>query len=429
MKKNNIRAVAAKVIHQVMDKGVSLSDALPEQQQNVLEKDQALLQEICFGVIRNYAFLDGITRKLLDKKIPSKQRVFHHLINVGLYQLEFMRTPSHAAVSETVQACLSLKGMKFKGLINACLRNFQRNREQLLAKLTSDSEKFNHPAWFINNLKTHYTSTYEDILTQNQLRAPMWIRVQESNISVDKFIAELTSANIEFSQPLHKQAILLSKPVAVESIPGFESGWFTVQDGAAQHAACLLEPKDGETILDACSAPGGKACHVLDQADVELYAVDVDSKRLERVHNNLTRLNLTANVMQVDLANPDEVSKLPEFDRILLDAPCSATGVIRRHPDIKWLRRESDIARLSELQSKILEQLWPKLKKGGTLLYATCSILPQENSLQMKQFLSRHQDAKWIPISSDENIEQPGWQITPGQNGMDGFYYCKIVKQ
>lgn len=433
MKTNNVRAAAAETLLAVMDKGTSLSEALPKAQLKIAAKDHALLQEMCFGAIRFFPKYDAITNQLLTKKLKGKQRVFHHLIIVGIYQLEEMRIPQHAAVAETVQAAVSLKAQGLKGLINACLRNFMRNRDALFAKISNPVTDFSHPSWFIKRVQEAYPENWQDILNANLERAPMWLRVHTNNVSTAQFCDALDEAKIEYSQPLaDKNAILLASPKPVDKLPGFEQGWFTVQDGAAQHAAHILAPQDNDVILDACAAPGGKTCHILDLANCEVTAADIDQTRLDRVTENLTRLSEQATLVCGDLTIP---ATLPDtlYDRILLDAPCSATGVIRRHPDIKWLRRSEDIDNLAHVQKDILKTLWARLKPGGTLVYATCSILPSENRDLMTAFLSSHADAKLIPIDTPLNTlesgKNPGWQILPSEHSMDGFYYCRIQKQ
>ncbi len=428
-KNKSVRAEAAKCLVAVLDKGLSLSDVLPKSQANLAPKDAPLLQEICFGVLRYFPKYDAITNLLLTKKLKGKQRIFHHLIIVGLYQIDKMRIPEHAAVAETVQATVVLKAPGLKGLVNACLRNFTRNQSSLEQKTENLVTQYSHPGWFIKRIQAAYTDDWADILNQNLARSPMWLRVHTNNVSLDTFIEELTKASIEFQQPLdNKTSILLAKPSPVESLPGFAEGWFTVQDGAAQHAALLLEPKDGELILDACAAPGGKTCHILDLATCDMVAADIDENRLERVSQNLTRLNEQAKIICGDLSDPSVIDNSIQFDRILLDAPCSATGVIRRHPDIKWLRRNQDIEALSALQKKILETLWQKLKPGGIMVYATCSVLPEENTQQMAHFLQHTKNAKLMKITPSETEDNPGWQILPGQLNMDGFYYCRLLK-
>ncbi|NVK23778.1 MAG: 16S rRNA (cytosine(967)-C(5))-methyltransferase RsmB [Gammaproteobacteria bacterium] len=429
-KRPNVRAEAAKCLLQVLDKGLSLSDVLPKAQSRVDEKDTALLQEICFGVLRFFPSYDNITNQLLSKKLKGKQRVFHHLIIVGLYQLDKMRVPEHAAVAETVQAVIALKAPGLKGLVNACLRKYTREKIELESSLNNPVCQWSHPSWFIKRVQTAYPDNWQQVLDQNLARSPMWLRVHTNNVSVEHFIDALSAANIGFEQPLLSQtAILLEKPTPVEKLPGFEQGWFTVQDGAAQHAALLLEPKNNETILDACTAPGGKACHILDLATCHLYAADIDENRLARVEQNLARLGADATLICGNLSDDDVLAEMPMFDRILLDAPCSATGVIRRHPDIKWLRRNEDIEQLANLQKQILDKLWQKLNVGGTLLYATCSILPDENKQQMTRFLKENPNASLNSINENETIDDPGWQILPGEHNMDGFFYCRISKQ
>lgn len=426
----NVRAEAARCLLAVLDKGQSLSDVLPQAQINVGDKDAALLQEICFGAIRYFAKYDAICHQLLTKKLKGKQRVFHHLVIVGLYQLEHMRIPEHAAVAETVQAAVALKAQGLKGLVNACLRNFMRNKTELMVKVTNPVTEFNHPSWFIKRIQAAYPDGWQQILEQNLLRAPMWLRVHTSNQSIDNFCQSLHDAKIEFERhPNNPSALRLLQPKPVDKIPGFDEGWFVVQDAAAQFAARLLEAKDHELILDACAAPGGKTCHVMDSANVTMVAADIDETRLSRVAENLNRLKLDAQLVCGDLSQADTLAEFGQFDRILLDAPCSATGVIRRHPDIKWLRRNDDIEQLSGLQSSILKTLWAKLKPGGVMLYATCSILPDENKSQMRTFLSQQHDAALWPINDKvETNENPGWQILPGEHNMDGFYYCRLKK-
>ncbi len=450
MNSNNVRAAAAETLLAVMDKGVSLSDALPKAQSKIAAKDHALLQEMCFGAIRFFPKFDAITNQLLSKKLKGKQRLFHHLIIIGIYQLEEMRIPEHAAVAETVNAAVSLKAKGLKGLINACLRNFMRNKEQLKNKTNNLVTEYSHPSWFIKRVQDAYPKQWQTILHANLERAPMWLRIHTNNVSTNEFCQALTDANIEFSQPLvDKNAVLLSAPKPVEVLPGFDDGWFTVQDGAAQHAALLLDPQHDEQVLDACAAPGGKTCHILDLANCRVVAADIDQTRLDRVTENLTRLGEKAELVCGDLTDSTVITQ--QFDRILLDAPCSATGVIRRHPDIKWLRRSDDIDNLANVQRDILHTLWKTLKPGGTLLYATCSILPSENKQLMIEFLANQNDALLVPIeenkkpsysaasktstdlSADERCletpENPGWQILPSEHNMDGFYYCRIQKQ
>ncbi|EKO3993566.1 16S rRNA (cytosine(967)-C(5))-methyltransferase RsmB [Vibrio fluvialis] len=424
----NVRAAAAQVLFQVVDKGQSLSMALPAAQQNIRPRDHALLQEICYGALRYLPRLESIANALMDNPLKGKQRVFHHLILVGIYQLSFMRIPAHAAVGETVEGAQDLKGPRLRGLINAVLRNYQRNQEQLDAQAVShNAGKYGHPSWLLKLLQNAYPQQWEAIVEANNSKAPMWLRVNHQHHDRDAYQALLNNENIDSS--VHSQAedaLKLAAPCDVTKLPGFEKGWVSVQDAAAQLSLHYLQPQDGELILDCCAAPGGKTAHILERTQgSEVVAIDCDDTRLKRVHDNLKRLNLSAKVVCGDARYPQEWWQGSQFDRILLDAPCSATGVIRRHPDIKWLRRAEDIAALAELQREILDAMWQQLKPGGTLVYATCSITPQENMLQVKDFLARTSDAQLV----GSELDNPGRQILPGEEDMDGFYYAVLTKQ
>ncbi len=423
----NVRAAAAKVIYQVVDQGQSLSNALPAAQQTIRDRDHALLQEICYGVLRWLPRLESVTNQLMDKPLKGKQRVFHHLILVGLYQLGYMRIPAHAAVAETVNATKNLKKPQLRGLINAILRNYQRQQEELDAKAQgNDAGRYGHPGWLLKLLKQSYPEQFESIVDANNTKAPMWLRVNRRHHSRDEYRELLNQAGIDTDiHPEAQDALRLHSPCDVSKLPGFADGWVSVQDAAAQLSVEYLTPQAGELILDCCAAPGGKTAHIMErQQDTQVVAIDCDEQRLSRVHENLKRLNLNAKVLCADARYPEKWWQGEQFDRILLDAPCSATGVIRRHPDIKWLRRAEDIDALAQLQAEIVDAMWQQLKPGGTLVYATCSITPQENSEQVKAFLSRTTDAELI----GSDAEQPGRQILPGEHDMDGFYYAVIRK-
>ncbi|HIF9134466.1 TPA: 16S rRNA (cytosine(967)-C(5))-methyltransferase RsmB [Photobacterium damselae] len=423
----NVRAAAAQVIYQVVDQGQSLSTALPAAQQQIKERDQALLQEICYGVLRWLPRLESITQKLMDKPLKGKQRVFHHLILVGLYQLGYMRIPAHAAVAETVNATKNLKKPQLRGLVNAILRNYQRQQQELDAQAVShDAGKYGHPNWLLKLLKQAYPNDVDAICAANNTKAPMWLRVNRQHHNRDEYRKLLDAEGI--ATELHPQAgdaLRLLSPCDVYKLPGFEQGWVSVQDAAAQLAIEYLQPQAGELILDCCAAPGGKTAHILEHVpSAQVVAIDCDEHRLARVHDNLQRLNLQAKVLCADARYPEKWWDGDKFDRILLDAPCSATGVIRRHPDIKWLRRGEDIAALAQLQAEIFDAMWLQLKSGGTLVYATCSITPQENRDQVSAFLARTADATLV----GSEATNPGRQILPGEENMDGFYYAVLQK-
>ncbi|WP_038175846.1 16S rRNA (cytosine(967)-C(5))-methyltransferase RsmB [Vibrio pacinii] len=424
----NVRAAAANVLFQVVDKGQSLSHALPAAQKTIKPRDHALLQEICYGALRYLPRLESIANELMDNPLKGKKRVFHHLILVGIYQLSFMRIPAHAAVAETVEGTKTLRGPSLRGLINAVLRSYLRDQEALDEQAVShNAGKYGHPNWLLKMLQESYPDQWEQLVDANNSKAPMWLRVNRQHHTRDEYLELLNNENIEYSlHPQAEDAIKLASPCDVTLLPGFSRGWVSVQDAAAQLSVNYLQPQNGELILDCCAAPGGKTAHILEHTeDTEVVAIDCDAKRLDRVYDNLERLQLRADVICGDARYPHEWWQGEKFDRILLDAPCSATGVIRRHPDIKWLRRASDIDALAELQSEILDAMWQQLKPGGTLVYATCSITPQENAEQVKAFLGRTRDAQL----QGSQIDNPGRQILPGEEDMDGFYYAVLTKQ
>ncbi|HCU66990.1 MAG TPA: 16S rRNA (cytosine(967)-C(5))-methyltransferase [Rheinheimera sp.] len=427
----NLRAVAATCCYQVVDQGKSLSDVLPKAQlQFENPADKALLQEICFGVLRHLPLLDFVCQQLMAKPLIKQLRPLQFLIYVGIYQLKFLRIPDHAAVGETVEAARYLKGQSMTKLINGVLRSVQRKPELFDVSQAPLPVQTNHPSWLVNSLQQAYPQQWQQVLAANQQKAPLWLRVNVQRCSIKEFCQALTAEGIEFSQPEPSlpQAILLAQATDVVLLPGYLDGWFAVQDLAAQYAAVFLAPENGEHILDACCAPGGKTGHILEIAPkAQVLALDKDAKRLDRVRDNLARLGHQAEIKAADAATPRQWWDGQPFDRILLDVPCSATGVIRRHPDIRWLRKAADIAALATLQQQILIQIWPLLKPGGTLLYATCSVLPAENQLQISQFLAHHPDAEAVALGAGINDSQ--MQILPGEQQADGFFYAKLSKK
>ena len=429
----NVRALAAKILNQVVEQGKSLANVLPPAQQDLSPKDKALLQVLCYGVLRTLPRLDFFCRSLMEKALKGKQRDLHFLILVGFYQLLYTRIPSHAAVGETVSGAKALKKPALKGMINGVLRNFLREQQSLVEKADQQPALiYCHPSWLVKRLQGAYGDHLAaEIMHNNNQQAPMWLRVNALHHSRDQYQALLNDAGLNsFSSEFNDNALRLEKPTDVYKLPGFEAGWVSVQDAAAQLAAHYLGAQAGEVILDACSAPGGKTVHTLElQPNIkQMVAVDADAKRLIRVQENLDRLNLKATVIHGDASKPESWWQGELFDRILCDAPCSATGVIRRHPDIRWLRRDNDIAALVALQQAILTALWDKLKPGGIMLYATCSILPDENELQIQHFLESHKDASSIALSRQDNGPRKGRQILPNEDAMDGFYYAKLQK-
>lgn len=423
------RAAAACALYQVLEQQKSLSQVLPQCTETLEGRDRALAQTICYGVLRVLPQLNFIIRQLVSKPLKKDMLVLHSLLLAGVYQLLYMRTSDHAAVAATVEACVLLKQSRQKSLINAILRNVQRQRESFEAQLCDHPElQHNHPRWLADLVQKHYPERAEQVFVANNQQPPMWLRINEQRSHRADYLALLAAADIAVQQesPL-PSAIQLVQPVDVQRLPHFADGWVSVQDIAAQHAAWLLGAEAGERILDCCAAPGGKTAHILErQPQAQVVAIDADASRLQRVHDNLHRLQLHAEVHCADASDPASWWDGQLFDRILLDAPCSATGVIRRHPDIKWLRRASDIAPLVSLQQQILNALWSTLKPGGTLLYATCSILPAENSEQIQRFLASHSDAKLVPVGAQESAD---WQWLPGDSAGDGFYFAKLEKR
>ena len=382
------------------------------------------------GVMRRLPLLQHWLRSLLDRPLKGNKKVIEHLILLGLYQLNFSRVSNHAAVGETVAAASYLNAAGLKGLVNAVLRNFQREN---LADKPVDDAIINSglPKWLFKAIENAYGDDAEQVRTETNAMAPIWLRVNKLQTSLAAFTQALDKAGVEYTLSAnHADAVILTKREDITALPGFEKGHFAVQDGAAQLAAHYLKPQANERILDCCAAPGGKTGHIVESAPDTQYvlALDADATRLKRVEENMTRLKHTVDIKQGDAANPDTWWDGKPFDRILLDAPCSATGVIRRHPDIRWLRKANDIDNLAQLQRRILETLWGLLKPGGTLLYATCSILPKENMAQIQQFLADTPDASLSPIVKTETVDKPGRQITPGEQQMDGFYYARLVK-
>ncbi len=428
--KGNPRAIAARIVAQVMVDGRSLSRALETIPPAAVD-DQPLIQEMCYGVMREYHRLSLIIAELLKKPLKEKDGDVQALLLLGLYQLMSMRVPDHAAVSETVAATAALKKPWARGMVNGVLRNFQRRQDELLAKVDGSEEgRWSHPQWLIDAVREAWPEDWQALLTANNQRPPMTLRVN-AGTSAGDYLAELSKLEIDArGSAITASAIQLEQPQDVTLLPGFAGGRVSVQDEAAQQAAGLMALADGQRVLDVCAAPGGKTGHMLELAELEMVAVDVDVDRLQRVTENLQRLGKSAQCVVGDAREPEAWWDGQLFDRILLDAPCSATGVIRRHPDIKWLRQAEDIPALVELQAQILDAIWLLLKPGGMLLYATCSVLPQENARQIAAFLARQADAqhKALNVAWGQAAEF-GCQVLTGTANMDGFYYACLEKK
>jgi len=437
----NSRLAVVKILLQVTQQGRNLPDAIAKYADKTEESERALIQAMSYGVIRLLPRLEYIAGQLISKPLKIKDYDVTLLILVGLYQLIEMRIPDHAAVSETVKVTKALKKHWAKNLVNAVLRNYQRQAETLTNQIKNNEvAEFAHPQWWLNIIKKNWLEEkrWQHILQANNQNPPMTLRVNTRYIKRDAYLKLLKEKDISATVAKYSaDAIYLDKPVQVKLLPLFKEGKVSVQDEAAQLAAILLDPQKGERILDACAAPGGKTIHLLErEKEIDLLALDIDESRLEKIQENLDRTQLKAQLLAANAYEPDAWWDNDPFDRILLDAPCSASGVIRRHPDIKLLRQQDDIPKLVHDQAQILNALWPLLKSGGMLLYATCSVLAEENTLQIQHFLQRHDNAELQPINSDWGQQQiAGTQILPGEggknseDGMDGFFYALIHKR
>lgn len=387
-----------------------------------------LSQQIAFGVVRHYFLLQQLTVHLLDKPLPVKHQDIQLLLLAGLYSIDHLNRPAHASVNACVSAVAGLGKQWARGLVNGVLRRYGRERDRLLAAANTDSEaRLNHPAWLIKTISASYPSP-EDILSVNNERAPMTLRVNRRRGSRDEYLAMLTQAGISADRgTLSESAVVLAEPVAVDALPGFRSGYASIQDEAPQLTPALMNLFPGASVLDACAAPGGKTGHLLEYGDdLRVTAIDRDRKRVGLISDNLERLSLQAEVICTDLESFDHQAP---FDRILLDVPCSATGIIRRHPDIKLLRQHADIAKLASTQRVLLKKAFELLCHGGELLYSTCSILPQENDDIITEFLAETRAAESIPLSHAESVSgphSPGLQFLPRTRSHDGFYYAAI---
>lgn len=432
MARPNVRVAAVKALLPVVKQQESLSGTLPFQQEQVAEKDRGLLQELCFGTLRWLTRLEGIRNQLVSKPFKAKDRDVDLLLLLGLYQLIYTRIPAHAAINETVSGAKLLKKDWAKGLLNGCLRRFQREEETLIAQLQrSEAACFAHPNWLLQQLQQDWPEQWQAAVKANNQHPPMILRVNHSQSRRDDYLAKLADVEIAaVACDFAPDGIRLEKATDVTRLPGFDQGMISVQDEAAQLAADLLQLQPGQRVLDACAAPGGKTAHMLErEPSLSVVAVDSEANRLKRVEENFQRLQLSAELHCSDITQLDNWWDGQLFDRILLDAPCSATGVIRRHPDIKWLRRKTDIPALAELQQSMLQLLWKTLKPGGILVYATCSVLAMENARNIETFLTQS-DARLIgPVNAPYGLDTGfGQQLLPQPQGHDGFFYAVLEK-
>ncbi len=404
---------------------LALAELWPRHPQ-LSSQQRSTITDLCYGTLRFGGQLDAILAQLLTKTLQDD--ALRWLLLVALYQLQYTRAAPYAIVDHAVQCAAALGKPQAAGLINAVLRNFLRKREALLAKAAgTDSGRYAYPQWWIDKLRKQYPSNFAAILVAGNLHPPLTLRVNRRRTTRDGYLELLTKNDIA-ANAIGEDGVTLGRAMPVERLPGFAEGLVSVQDAAAQCAAPLLDARAGMRVLDACAAPGGKTTHLLEIADLELTAVDHDATRLARVQQNLSRLSLNAALLSADVINIDAWWDRTPFERILADLPCTASGVVRRHPDIKWLRRMSDIPQFVKQQQLMLDSLWRLLASGGKLLYTTCSIFQEENSLQVADFLVRHADAKQLPLSGVHALDRtPDGQLLPDSEH-DGFFYALLQK-
>jgi len=464
----SVRAIAAAILDEIANQKISLEMALNKYNTHTLSlnvQDQSLLQELCYGCLRWYPQFEFLISTLLPKPLRKKEHRVFALLVLGIYQLMFTRIPEYAAIAATVDAARASNKNWATGLINAVLRNFSRHKKQLLQQLQATalnnlSAYYAHPLWFINAVRQSWPHQWQEVLHANNQHPPMHLRVNTQAVSRANYLQLLAQHNITATSTPHcDTGITLAQPCAVNNLPYFQSGWVSVQDVAAQFAADLLELNSNMhhvRILDACAAPGGKLTHIIETIpkllqpvtdSVAIVAIEIDQTRLQKLKENLARLDASLSpsqppqllppssaitLLQANAMQPHTWWNGKKFSHILLDAPCSATGVIRRHPDIKLLKTPATIAKLAEQQLELLEALWPLLADNGILIYITCSILPTENWQVIERFLENHKNKKDVyekVIAADWGVATKfGRQILPGVDNMDGFYYARLGK-
>lgn len=409
---------AAEVVERVSE-GESLNGALAELKRGAHDQSlAAAAQDLSYNALRGYGVVDVALERLLEK--PLTDQPLRGLLLAAMAELTARPQSAHVVVHQAVEAAGLLGHARAKGLVNAVMRNFQRRMPAMLSEIeATEPGRYRHPQWWIDALRASYPHQWQTVLRESNRHPPMILRVNRRRLSAQAYLGKLEQAGLH-ARPLGNEAVVLQTPCRVERLPGFAAGEVSVQDAGAQRAARLLDVRDGMRVLDACAAPGGKTGHILELADCELVAVDADSGRVRRIAENLARLNLTAKVVVADCRAPETFWEGRHFDRILLDAPCSASGVVRRHPDIKWLRRRTDAAAFGRTQAELLDALWRVLAPGGKLLYATCSLFAEENDEQIRAFLIRHPEAEALPLAGLED-----GQILPGAD-TDGFFYALL---
>jgi 16S rRNA (cytosine967-C5)-methyltransferase len=423
-----VQRLAARAVESVLAGG-SLDAALAaawRRPARLESRSRAAIQDLAYGTLRFLPRFEALLGDLLDR--PLEDRRLRALLLVTLYQLERTRAAPHAVVDAAVRTTGTLRLASAKGLVNAVLRNFLRRRAQLLARAQREEPaRYCHAQWWIDKLRAQYPARYTGVLEAGNEHPPLALRVNARRSTPREYVEALARHGLQ-GKACGAACVVLAKPLPAERIPGLAEGVVSVQDAAAQLAAPLLDARDGMRVLDACSAPGGKGTHALELATIDLTALDNDATRLERVRSNLARLGLRARLVCGDACEPQPWWDGRRYDRILADVPCSASGIVRRHPDIKWLRRPGDIAGFARTQSRMLDALWQLLASGGKLLYVTCSVFQEENSEQIAGFLGRHRDATRLGLPAvDDDLQQPAGQLLP-DGRHDGFFYALLQK-
>ncbi len=430
-----VRLLAVQALMRVLQDDLTLTQALETASKECTDpRDAALLSELCYGSLRWQPRLEALLASMLERPLKPADRDIGLLLILGLYQLAYLRIPRHAAVQQTVEVCRSLGKEWAAGLVNALLRRYQREKEQLEAALEQDeTARYAHPAWFIEELQRDWPQEWRTMLEAGNQRPPLTLRVNRRRVARSDYLAELAAGGIAARACEHSDdGVTLETPMDVAAIPGFKQGHCSVQDEGAQLAGLLLDAAPGMRVLDACAAPGGKTCHLLERHAglAGVVAVELEARRAARIRENLERLGLEAELKVADAADAASWWDGQPFERMLLDAPCSASGVVRRHPDVKARRTPAEVTAAAGLQARLLGALWPLLAPRGKLLYVTCSVFQRENARQLEGFLAGHEDAEALPLTADWGRPAgPGRQVLTGEGGMDGFYYACLHKR
>lgn len=428
------RVLAVQTLVAVLGGGQTLTQAADREGVRLGDpRDAALMKELCYGTLRFLPRLEAWLARLLERPLKAADLDVKLLLLIGLYQLAWLRVPPHAAVQQTVEACRGLDKAWAAGLVNAVLRRFQRERADIEAATADALEaRYAHPRWFIDELKADWPEHWQSILEAGNQRPPMTLRVNRRRGTRDTYVTELAARGIGAKACAHSaEGLTLDSAIDVVALPGFAEGRCSVQDEGAQLAAGLLDARDGMRVLDACAAPGGKTGHLLElHPGLSLLAVEQDGKRAARIRDNLARLGLEAELKVADAAAPAGWWDGRPFERILLDAPCSASGVVRRHPDVKTRRTPEELTAAAGLQARLLDALWPLLAPGGKLLYVTCSVFRRENAARLEAFLAGKPEASALTLDPGWGVAAgPGRQVLTGEGGMDGFYYGCVQKR